>query len=125
MYVFANPNPHKLITDDCVIRAISLAEGEPWDDVYVELFVDGYIDKQIPNANEVWGRYLMRKGYTRHSIPDTCPDCYTLRQFCSEHPHGTYIVGTGTHATCVIEGDWYDIFNSADTVPLYYFTQED
>ena len=22
MYVFANPNPHKLITDDCVIRAI-------------------------------------------------------------------------------------------------------
>lgn len=125
MYVFANPNPHKLITDDCVIRAISLAEGEPWDDVYVELFVDGYIDKQIPNANEVWGRYLMRKGYTRHSIPDTCPDCYTLRQFCSEHPHGTYIVGTGTHAICVIEGDWYDIFNSADTVPLYYFTQED
>lgn len=125
MYVFANPNPHKLITDDCVIRAISLAEGEPWDDVYVELFVDGYIDKQIPNANEVWGRYLMRKGYTRHSIPNTCPDCYTLRQFCSEHPHGTYIVGTGTHAICVIEGDWYDIFNSADTVPLYYFTQED
>lgn len=125
MYVFANPNPHKLITDDCVIRAISLAEGEPWDDVYVELFVDGYIDKQIPNANEVWGRYLMRKGYTRHSIPDTCPDCYTLSQFCSEHPHGTYIVGTGTHAICVIEGDWYDIFNSADTVPLYYFTQED
>ena len=125
MYVFANPNPHKLITDDCVIRAISLAEGEPWDDVYVELFVDGYIDKQIPNANEVWGRYLMRKGYTRHSISNTCPDCYTLRQFCSEHPHGTYIVGTGTHAICVIEGDWYDIFNSADTVPLYYFTQED
>ena len=32
MYVFANPNPHKLITDDCVIRAISLAEGKPWED---------------------------------------------------------------------------------------------
>ena len=47
MYVFANPNPHKLITDDCVIRAISLATGKPWDDVYVELFVDGYIDPYV------------------------------------------------------------------------------
>ena len=58
MYVFANPNPHKIITDDCVIRAISLAEGKPWEDVYVELMVEGYIEKELPNANGVWGQYL-------------------------------------------------------------------
>lgn len=125
MYVFANPNPYKLITDDCVVRAISLAEQESWDDIFVGLMVQGYMEKEMPNANSVWGHYLIDRGYKRSNIPNTCPDCYTLSQFCSEHPHGTYVVGTGTHAVCVIEGDWYDIFNSADTVPLYYFTKEE
>lgn len=125
MYVFANPNPHKLITDDCVIRAIALAEGRPWEDVYVDLFVEGYIEKELPNANGVWGQYLMDKGYKRHSLPDTCPMCYTLKEFSEEHPTGTYIVGTGTHAVAVISGDVYDTWNSLATTPLYYFTVEE
>lgn len=125
MYVFANPNPHKLITDDCVIRAISLAEGKPWEDVYIELMVEGYIEKELPNANGVWGQYLVDRGYTRHALPDTCPICYTLRQFCIDHPHGTYVVGTGTHAVCVIESDYFDTWDSGQTTPLYYFTMED
>lgn len=125
MYVFANPNPHKLITDDCVIRAIALAEGRPWEDVYVDLFVEGYIEKELPNANGVWGQYLMDKGYKRHSLPDTCPMCYTLKEFSEDHPTGTYIVGTGTHAVAVISGDVYDTWNSLATTPLYYFTVEE
>ena len=124
MYVFANPNPHKLITDDCVIRAISLAEGKSWDDIYCELFVNGYMDKQIPNANDVWGRYLISKGYTRHLLADLCPDCYSVREFSLDHPKGVYIVATGTHAVCVIHGDWFDVWNSGDAIPLYYFTKE-
>ena len=125
MYVFANPNPHKLITDDCVIRAIALAEGRPWEDVYVDLFVEGYIEKELPNANGVWGQYLMDKGYQRHSLPDTCPMCYTLKDFCNDHPDGTYIVGTGTHAVCVITGDIFAVWDSSTNIPLYYFTVED
>ena len=124
MYVFANPNPHKLITDDCVIRAISLAEGKPWDDIYVELMVQGYMDKQIPIANNVWGQYLLDKGYKKLILPDSCPLCYSVREFSLDHPKGVYILATGTHAVCVIEGDWFDSFNSADYVPLYYFTKE-
>lgn len=125
MYVFANPNPHKLITDDCVIRAISLAEARPWEDVYLDLMVEGYIEKEMPNANGVWGQYLMDKGYKRHSLPDTCPMCYTLKEFSEDHPTGTYIVGTGTHAVAVISGDVYDTWNSLATTPLYYFTVEE
>lgn len=126
MYVFANPNPHKLITDDCVIRAISLAEGKPWEDVYIELMVEGYIEKELPNANGVWGQYLVDRGFTRHSIPNTCDvACYTVKQFCQDHPNGTYILGTGTHAVCVIFGDWFDTFNSGDLTVLYFFSMED
>ena len=125
MYVFANPNPHKLITDDCVTRAISLAEGKPWEDTYVELCVEGFTEKEMPNANSVWGHYLVNKGYKRHFIPDTCPMCYTIKQFCNDHPHGTYIIGTGKHAVCILEGDYYDTFDSGCETPLYYFSKED
>ena len=121
MYVFANPNPHKLITDDCVIRAIALAEGRPWDDVYIDLLVEGYIEKEMPNANGVWGQYLSYKGYERHMIPDTCPCCYSVKQFCIDHPHGTYVLGTGTHAVCVIESDYYDVWDSGNATPIYYW----
>lgn len=125
MYVFANPNPHKLITDDCVIRAISLAEGRSWDDVYADLCVEGYINKEMPNGNYVWGKYLTDKGYARYLLNDSCPDCYTIREFSLDHPKGVYIVATGTHAVCVIHGDYFDVFDSGSAVPLYYFALED
>ena len=59
MYVFANPNPHKLITDDCVIRAISLAEGKPWEDTYVELCVEGFTEKEMNMRQDFMLMYLI------------------------------------------------------------------
>jgi len=125
MYVFANPNPYKLITDDCVIRAISLAEGRSWNDVYADLCVEGYLKKEMPNGNYVWGKYLTDKGYVKRLLPEVCPECYTVREFSLDHPKGVYIVATGTHAVCVIHGDYYDVFDSGSAVPIYYFVLED
>jgi hypothetical protein len=125
MYVFANPNPKKLITDDCVIRAICIAEQRSWEDIYVELLAEGFMEKEMPNSNYVWGKYLTDKGYTRHLLADSCPLCYSVREFSLDHPKGVYIVATGTHAVCVIHGDWFDVFDSGSAVPLYYFSLED
>ena len=36
-YIETNPNPQQNDTGDCVIRAISIAEGETWDDVFIDL----------------------------------------------------------------------------------------
>lgn len=123
MYIFANPNPYDRIdSHDCVIRAISLATGKDWDTVYASIIAEGFEQKDMPSINEVWGTYLTKhEGFTKHIIPNTCPDCYTIRKFTYDHPYGTYILGTGSHVVTVIDGDYYDTWDSGKAVPIYYF----
>lgn len=123
-YININVNPKNLYTGDCVIRAIALATDKSWYETYIELVIQGLIDCDIPSSNAVWADYLTSKGYTRHFIPDTCPNCYTVRDFSNDYPEGAYIVGTGTHAIAVIDGDHYDTWDSGDEHPIYYFVKE-
>lgn len=124
MYVFLNKNPFGLRIGDCVIRAISTALDQSWEKTYVDLCVEGYSMGDLPNSNATWGAYLVNKGYKRHIIPDTCPSCYTIDQFAADHPQGTYIVATGTHAVCIKDGNIYDTWNSGQEIPTYYFSKE-
>ena len=77
----------------------------------------------MPSSNHVWGAYLMSKGFERHIIPNTCPDCYTVKDFCEEHPEGTYILATGSHVVAVIDGDYYDTWDSGDEIPIYFWEE--
>jgi hypothetical protein len=79
----------------------------------------------MPNANNVWDSYLRSKGYKRYIIPNTCPDCYTIENFAEDHPHGTYIVATGSHVVCIKDGGQIlDNWDSSQAVPTYYYTKE-
>ena len=90
MYSAFNPNPAGARVGDCTVRAISRATGESWDTVYCGLCVEGLRLCDMPTANHVWGAYLRRHNFRRHALPDDCPDCYTVADFCREHPLGTY-----------------------------------
>lgn len=124
MFVICNPNPEGNRVGDCVIRAISIATNSSWESVYIDLALQGFVMKDMPSSNHVWGSYLLNKGFTRKTIPDYCPDCYTVREFCEDNPDGTYILGTGTHVIAVINGDHYDTWNSADEVPILFYRKE-
>lgn len=121
MYIYANPNPVKKQTGDCVIRAISILLDEDWLTIYDELTDLGREMYANSVANDVWSEYLYRQGYTRKAIPDTCPICYTVKQFCIDHPQGEYLLATGEHVVTVINGDYYDTWDSGDEIPIYYF----
>lgn len=120
-YIQYNPNPRRKSVIDCTIRALSKALDTDWDDAYIRLCMKGFVMKNMPSANEVWHELLKDEGYERHIIPNTCPDCYTVRAFCMEHPHGLYILGTGSHVIAVENGDYYDNWDSGDEVPIYYW----
>ena len=75
----------------------------------------------MPSSDNVWNEYLKSKGLTRHIVPDTCPNCYTVKQFADEHPKGHYIVFVGQHVVAVIDGDYIDTWDSGDRVPIYYW----
>lgn len=101
MFEKINPNPNGSYVGDCVIRAIALADNKSWNETYINLCLMGLKMYDMPSSNKVWHEYLKTEGYKRHIIPDTCPQCYTVRDFCGEFFSGTYIVGTGTHVVCV------------------------
>ena len=121
MYIFLNKNPVQKNTDDCVIRAISKALDKEWEDVYIDLCVQGLKYYDMPSANYVWGSYLKSNGFVRKIIPDTCPDCYKVREFAEDNPEGTFILALHGHVVAVIDGCYYDTFDSGDRVPIFYW----
>ena len=120
-YIYYNPNPLGLSVGDCTIRAISRALNLSWTDTYMGLVNQGYQMYDMPSANRVWGQYLKDNGFKKFQLPDFCPECYTIRDFCYDFPYGTYVVGTGEHVVCVRNGDYYDSWDSGNEIPIYYF----
>lgn len=121
MYSYYNANPYKIRVGDCVIRAISKALNQPWEDTYIDLTIQGYLMGDLLSSNAVWGAYLKSKGFTRDIVSNDCSECYTIEDFCNEHPKGTYIIGTGTHAVCVIDSTIFDTWNSSGETPIYFY----
>ena len=123
MWAEYNPNPYGRRVGDCVIRAISKALNKPWEDTYVDLCLQGFMMGDLPSSNAVWSAYLKHKGFNRRTI-ENCPDCYTVEDFCREHPQGLYVIGTGSHAVAVENGAYFDAWNSGNETPVYYFEKE-
>lgn len=120
---YFNPNPAGSRTGDCVIRAICAATGQDWDSTYTGVVFQGFALKDMPSSNYVWGQYLRSLGYERRSLPNACPMCYTVGEFADDHPDGTYILGTGTHAVAVVSGAVVDSWDSRGEVVDYYFVK--
>jgi len=121
MYIFYNPNPRGNYVGDCVIRAISKLTNKSWEDCYMDLMVHGYMMKDLPNANHVWGSYLKSIGYFQYVLPDACPECYTIMDFCQDYPKGKFLLATGTHVIAVEDGNYYDSWDSGNEIPIYFW----
>lgn len=124
-YIYLNMNPIKRNTNDCVIRALSYIIGIPWEDVYMELAYEGLSLYDMMEANSTWGNFLKRNGYVQSVLPDTCPLCYTVRDFCRDHPYGKYILATGSHVIACESGDWFDTTDSGNEIITYYFRKKE
>lgn len=125
MYIPYNANPDSLRVGDCTVRAISLALNKSWEMVYTGLYLKGYSMSDMPSANAVWGAYLRDHGFTRHIIPNDKPHDYTVRDFCEDHPEGTYLLAIEGHLVCVKSGNFFDAWDSGSECPIYYWKRKD
>ena len=108
MWKYYNANVLGNSVNDCVVRAISIAENKSWDETYEELsdiaqmegillddvdFVENYLDKRYKRA---------------------CHYSKTVGEFVEEHKRGTYLITMQGHITVVVEGIVYDTFDCTD-----------
>ena len=120
-----NANPDKNRIGDCVIRAISTALEKPWEDVYIDLCLDGLIQHELPNADGLWGEYLKRNGYKRGILPCDEGICVTVKEFCEMHPKGVYLLCPNNHIVAVIDGNYFDIWDCGNEYINYYWRKEE
>jgi hypothetical protein len=121
MWIKCNPNPLGKSTSDCVVRAIAIATEQSWKRTYRELCDLGEYECEMPNNNSVWGLDLRNKGARQFLLPESCHACISIRAFCKKYPEGIYVIGTGSHAVAVIDGDYYDSWDSGNEIPSYFW----
>lgn len=118
-----NPSPTGRNVGDCSVRAVAKALNTDWETAYALISMNGYLMGDMPSSNSVWGAVLRQNGFSRYSIPNTCPDCYTIGDFADENPKGTYVVGTGNHVCTIRDGVVFDSWDSRREIPQYYWTK--
>ena len=120
-----NNNPVSRNVGDCAVRAVSVAIGVDWETAFALISANAYQMGDMPSSNAVWGSVLRQHGFKRYAIPDTCPDCYTAKQFAEDHPNGIYVLGFGNHVATIKNGVIYDSWDSSEEIPQYYWWRKE
>ena len=121
MFIKYNANPAGRRTSDCVIRAICIALNKPWLEVSDELYGIARREYSVTCDDNVWGRYLYSLGFEPFLLPFSCPECVTINEFTKYYPVGRYIIGTGKHAVAIIDGNYYDSWDSGNEIPTFFW----
>lgn len=125
MYIEYQPNPIRSDgVGDCAIRAVAKAADLTWEQAYTELSTTGFLMGDVMNSDQVLAAVLRKHGFVRGSVPDTCPDCYTVEQFAQDYPDGTFVVKSDNHVATIIDGNLFDAWDSSRRVPLWYWKKK-
>lgn len=124
LYTHFNPNPKGKSTGDCVIRMICAIRGIKWAQAYLELSQIVLEEYEMPSDNDIWELYLIDLGFKKRLLPDYCPRCYTVSHFTYDNPEGIFVVCTGSHVVAVIDGSYYDAWDSGNETVNYIFTYD-
>ena len=127
MWTMFNNNPVRPEgrAGDCAVRAISKALDISWEKAYVMLSLNGFLMGNIMSSDQVWGSVLRQHGFVREIIPNTCPDCFTVADFCADNPEGTFVVKSQDHVATVIDGQLFDAWDSSMNIPIYVWRKDE
>ena len=105
MYKFHNQNPLNLYTDDCTIRAISMAEGKTWDETYDKLSDLAQEYGTLLNNRDFIIEYLDNR-YKR--VPTYGK---TVGEVASMYEDHVVLITMDGHITVAKYGTIYDLFD--------------
>lgn len=116
-YCHYNANPKNKNTDDCVIRAISVALDQPYNMTYKDLFDLSLSTGFILNERRNYSKYLESKGWIMQKQPrKTNNKKYTGKEFCRKIPTSERVfahIGAG-HVVAIVNKKVFDTWDSSD-----------
>lgn len=125
MWVEFNNNPVGRKVGDCAVRAVSKALDMGWEAAYIALAINGIQMGDLPNSDTVSGSLLRQHGFKRKAVPNDCPDCYNVADFCEDHPEGIYVMYCGNHVVTAKSGNYFDSWDSGAEIVQYVWYKED
>lgn len=122
-FKFFNANPKNKITDDCVIRAISVGTGIPYEETLRNLFEVQLKTGYMINDDKCYSKYLEKLGYVKMNEPRKHDNTkMSVIEFIQYRRHKNCIAHVGSHHIVAIkDGQVYDIWNSShQTMHVYW-----
>jgi len=104
MYRFYNANILGNFVNDCTIRAISLAEGNTWDETYDKLSNLAQ-EKGTMMDDKYFIREYLNERYKRINVTGT------VGQVANEYSDKICLITMSGHITCSVYGVIYDSFD--------------
>lgn len=123
MWIKYNANPVANRVEDCAIRAVAVALDVSWEYAFDLIAKNAKEMGNVMHSNAVFGSVLRQHGFKRFIVPNSCPDCYTLIDFCMDNPEGVYVVGLDSHVVAVVDGNYIDTWDSGNEIPIYYWKE--
>lgn len=123
MWIKYNANPVANRVEDCAIRAVAVALDVSWEYAFDLIAKNAKEMGNVMHSNAVFGSVLRQHGFKRFIVPNSCPDCYSLIDFCMDNPEGVYVVGLDSHVVAVVDGNYIDTWDSGNEIPIYYWKE--
>lgn len=114
-YKYYQPNKKDLKDryGDCVIRALTKVTGKEWDVIFDELVPIARELQCMPNGQPCYVQYLTEKGFEYQGISNRKGTKRpTVDSFAKTHKNGTYFVTVANHVVAIVDGIYYDTWDS-------------
>lgn len=110
---------------DCVIRALTKVMDKEWLEVFDELLPYARELQCNPNSKTCYTTFLTDKGFTYVGISNKKGTKRpTVQSFTKDHKEGVYFVTVANHVVAVVDGYFYDTWDSGDCCLYGYWIKE-
>ena len=126
-YKYYQPNEKDLKDNygDCVIRALTKVMSKTWTQVFDDLIPYAKRLQCTPNGKQCYESYLKENGFAYHGISNKKGSKRpTVDSFAKEHKSGTFFLNVANHCVAVVDGYYYDTWDSGSCCLYGYLEKE-
>ena len=118
-----NVNPKNRKTGDCVIRALTVATGKDYNEIYKELFDISLKTGYILNEKRVEDKLLEKYGFIKHKQPRKVDGSkFTIGEIDKLVNNGVVVIRCAHHLTAVLDGCLIDTWDCRCKCISNYYT---